>query len=76
MIGNKKSFKYENPFKGLYEIFQTWKNGTVNLQTGFFTIRVNISALSLIRKISKKQTPSYVEEDKHTYITNIYTCSQ
>ena len=29
----KKKFKYETPLKVPYEKFQTWKNGTVTLQT-------------------------------------------
>ena len=42
MIRIKTLFKYENPFKGLYEIIQTWKNGSVTLQTGVVMTRVNI----------------------------------
>ena len=39
---NRSAYKYENLFKVPYEIFLTWKNGTVTLRTGAVTHRVNI----------------------------------
>ena len=42
MTRNNLAYKYENLFKGPYEIFQTWKNGTVTLQMGSVTMRINI----------------------------------
>ena len=39
---NKSAYKYKTPFKGLYENFHTWKNGTVTLQTGVVTMIINI----------------------------------
>ena len=31
MIRIKSAYKYETPFKGQYELVQTWKNGSVTL---------------------------------------------
>ena len=45
MIKIKTEFKYETPFKGLYEIVQMWTNGSVTLRTGAVTTRVNISCI-------------------------------
>ena len=42
MIRKHSDFKYETPFKFPYEIFQTWTNGTIILQTGAVTNRINI----------------------------------
>ena len=41
MIYRKRAYKYKTPFKGLYEIVQTWTNGLVRLQTGAVTTSVN-----------------------------------
>ena len=37
MPKNKTSYKYETPFRGLYEMVQTWKNRRVTLQMGSVT---------------------------------------
>ena len=42
MIRKHSDFKYETPFKFPYESFQTWTNGTIILQTGAVTTRINI----------------------------------
>ena len=42
LIKDRSAYKYETPFKGLYEKFQTWTNGTINVQTGVVTYRINI----------------------------------
>ena len=34
---------FNAPFKGLYEIFHTWTNGTVTLRMVAVTMRINIS---------------------------------
>ena len=52
MIGIKTAFKYKTPFKGPYEIFQTWKNVSVILQKLLVTTRVNIRRI----KPSKNNT--------------------
>ena len=46
MIRNHASFKYKTPFKGLFEMVQTWKNRTFTLQTGAITTRINISRIN------------------------------
>ena len=38
----KSEYKYKTPFKVTYKSVQTWMNGTVILQTGEVTNRVNI----------------------------------
>ena len=38
----KSAYRYETPFKILYEIFHTWTNGTVTLQIGSVTTKINI----------------------------------
>ena len=40
-----QAYKYETLFQGLYEIIQTWMNGTVTIQTGAVTARLNIHRL-------------------------------
>ena len=42
MTKNGSVYKYKTPFRGPYEIVQTWTNGTVTLQTGTVTHRINI----------------------------------
>ena len=42
MIGSKTSYKCETAFKGLYENFQTWIDGSVTILTGVVTTIVNI----------------------------------
>ena len=42
MIKYRSACKYETPFRGLYEIVQTWKNGTVTLRMVAVTHRINI----------------------------------
>ena len=42
MTNIRSTYKYETLFKGPYEIFQTWTNGTFALQTGAVTHRLNI----------------------------------
>ena len=39
---NRSAYKYETPFRGPYEILQTWTKGTVNLPTGAVKFRINI----------------------------------
>ena len=39
---NKFALKYETPFKGPYENFQAWKNGSATLRMGAVISRVNI----------------------------------
>ena len=36
------AYKYETPFRGPYEYFGTWTNGTVTLQIVAVTHRINI----------------------------------
>ena len=40
---NRSAYKYKTLFRGLYEIFQTWTNGTIALQMVAVTNRINIS---------------------------------
>ena len=42
MTNDMSAYKLKTPFRGPYEIFQTWKNGTVTLQMGSVTMRINI----------------------------------
>ena len=42
MVRGKNVLKYETPFKGPYEMIQTWSSGTVTIQTGAITDRLNI----------------------------------
>ena len=42
MTMNRSAYKYKTPFRGPYEIIQTWTNGTVTLRTGSVTNRKNI----------------------------------
>ena len=42
MTKNRSAYKYKTPFRGPYEIVQTLTNGTVTLQTGAVTHRINI----------------------------------
>ena len=42
MIRNKLEYKYETPFKCLYEIIQTWTNGIFTLQMGSVMTLINI----------------------------------
>ena len=42
MTLTKSEYKYETPFRGMYIIVQTWKNGTVTLRMGAVTTRINI----------------------------------
>ena len=42
MVREENDFKYETPFKGPYEIVQTWTNGNVTIQMGSVTDRLNI----------------------------------
>ena len=39
---NMSAYKYKTPFKGPYEIVQTWTNGIVTLRMGAVTTRINI----------------------------------
>ena len=41
-INNNTAFKYKTPFKGPYEIDQTWTSGTVTIQTRAVASRMNI----------------------------------
>ena len=50
MMDSKSAFKYRTPFKGPYEIFQTWKNGSVTLRTGAVTTRLNIICIKYLQK--------------------------
>ena len=43
MVRGENYVKYETPFKSPYAIVQTWTNGTVTIQTGEATDRLNIS---------------------------------
>ena len=42
MTKNRSAYTYETPFRRLYEIFQTWTNGTVTLRMGAVSHRINI----------------------------------
>ena len=42
MTRNRSAYKYETPFRGPYENFQAWTNGTVTYQTEAVTHRINI----------------------------------
>ena len=42
LIKNKSSYRYETLFRGLYEIFQTWANGTITLRMVAVKHRINI----------------------------------
>ena len=48
----KSEYKYETPYRGPYEIVQTWTNGTITLRTGAVTIIINI------RNIETYNTPN------------------
>ena len=43
VVRGDNDFKYEIPFTGPYENFQTWTNRTVTIQTGVVTDILNIS---------------------------------
>ena len=42
MTQTNSAYKYEIQNRGLYEIHQTWTNGTVTLRVGTVTMRINI----------------------------------
>ena len=42
MLRKNQAYKYKTPFQGPYEIVKTWMNGTVTVQTGAVTSRLNI----------------------------------
>ena len=42
MTRTKSAYKYETPYRGPYEIVQTWTNDTVTIRTGAVTMRINI----------------------------------
>ena len=42
MTNIRSAYKYKTSFSGPYNVFQAWKNGTVTLQTGVVTHRINI----------------------------------
>ena len=46
LIRKNIDFKYKKTFKGPYEIVQTFKSGTVNIQTGAVTFRINIRRIN------------------------------
>ena len=60
MIRIKTLFKYETPFKGLHESVQTWKNGSVTLQTGVVMTIVNI--LHIKRYESNKEEANVLNQ--------------
>ena len=41
MVRRNQAYKYKTQFQGLYEIIQMWTNGTVTIQTGAVTARLN-----------------------------------
>ena len=47
MTKKRSAYKYKTLFRGPYEIVRTRKNGTVALQTGTVTHRVNILNINL-----------------------------
>ena len=49
MVKEKNDCKYETPFKGLYEIIQTKTMGTITIQMGAFTDRLNIRRVKLYK---------------------------
>ena len=51
MLKNKAAYKYKTPFRGPYEMFQTWKNVTVTLQMGAVTTRINTHRINPGNKI-------------------------
>ena len=61
----KKDFKYETPFKGPYDIVQTWTNGTVLIQALLITDRLNI------RRIKPYNSP---EVDLYIHLQRLLTC--
>ena len=42
LTGTKSEYKQETPYRGQYEIVQTWNNGTVTPRTGVVTMIFNI----------------------------------
>ena len=42
MTRTKSAYKYKTPYRGPYEIVQTWTNDTVTLRTGAVTMIINI----------------------------------
>ena len=42
MVRINQACKYETPFTGTYENFQTWTNVTITILTGAVTSRINI----------------------------------
>ena len=45
MVRRNQDYKHETKFKGLYEIIQAWTNGTVTIQRGAVTSRINIRCI-------------------------------
>ena len=45
LVRKNQAYKYETPFQIPYENFQTWTNGTVNIQKGAVTDRLNIRCI-------------------------------
>ena len=50
----KKPYKYETPFRGPYENFQTWTNGTFTLQMGAVTTRIQITRIKPYKETNKE----------------------
>ena len=42
LIKNRSAYRYENLFRCLYKIIQTWTNGTATLRAGEIRHRINI----------------------------------
>ena len=59
MTLTKSAYKYDTPFKVLYEIVQTWKNVTVSVVMGAVTMRINIRNIEPYNtSIVEEQYPS------------------
>ena len=45
MLHNKYSYKYENPYNGIFKITQCWNNSTVVFKIGATEIIYNICSI-------------------------------
>ena len=71
MIRNKAAYKYETPFKDLYEIFQMWTNGTVTLWMGAVTTRINIHRIKPYNNIDVEWL-SPLQENINIHVKSTY----
>ena len=46
MLINKSAYRYEIPYKGLFDIMQCWTNSTITFQTGATKVIYNMCRIN------------------------------